>query len=165
MLCLAVDAMLMCPFRKKGDGITAYAAFYHLNLGNNYYTVVPINAITSAGSDVSPINGAGTAFPTTGTGNSLYIKLGYLAPEHWAGRSRLGVFGTYQYSKLEALKDAVQVFETGINWFLSTNKVKLSCLYRNRPVYQGSAASGNSTGNAVVADRKGEVIAQLQFNF
>jgi hypothetical protein len=165
LFCYAVDAILMYPFSKKMDGITAYAAYYHLNLGNNYYTVSAINPVTGAGSGASSINGAGYAFPTTGTGNFFYTKLGYITPKNWFGNARLGAFGTYQHTKLEALQDAVQVYETGINWFINTNKVKLTALYRNRPIYKGNAAYSNIKSNAVVDERKGEFIAQFQFNF
>ena len=165
LFCYAADATLMYPFSKKADGITAYAAYYHLDLGNNYYTVSSINPVTTSGAGASSINGAGYAFPTTGTGNSFYAKLGYITPNNWFGSSRLGVFGTYQHTKLEALKDAVQVYETGINWFINTNKVKLTALYRNRPVYKGNAAYSNIKSDAVVDERKVEFITQLQFNF
>ena len=165
LFCYAIDATLMYPFSKKADGIAAYVAYYHLDLGNNYYTVSPINNITTAGVGLSPINGVGTAFPTTGTGNSWYAKIGYIAPKTWFGKSRLGLFGTYQYSKLEALKAPVQVQEAGVNWFVNSNKVKLAVLYRSRPIYQGNAAYAEISSNAVVNTRKGEMITQLQFNF
>jgi hypothetical protein len=165
LFCYAFDATIMLPFSKRADGITAYVAYYHLDLGNNYFTVSPINSITTAGAGISPINGAGNAFPTTGTGNSFYTKLGYIAPKNWFGSSRLGIFGTYQNSTLQALKEAVQVYEAGINWFVNTNKVKLTVLYRDRPIYRGAAAFENVASTAVVDQRKGEFITQLQFNF
>jgi hypothetical protein len=165
LFCYAVDAILMYPFTKKQDGITAYAAYYHFNLGNNYYTVSAINNITTAGTGASAINAAGTAFPTTGTGNAFYTKLGYITPNNWLGKLRVGLFGTYQHSKIEALKDAVQVYEAGVNCFINTNKIKLTTMYRSRPVYTGTAAYANVQSTAVVSERKGEWITQLQFNF
>jgi hypothetical protein len=165
LFAIAVDATIMYPFSKKLDGIAAYFAYYHIDLGSNYYTISPVVNITTAGQGVSSINGSGTGFPSTGTGNSFYSKLGYITPKDWFGTSRVGIFGTYQNSKLEALRDPLEVYEAGINWFIHSNKVKFSVLYRNRPIYKGNAAFGNVASKAVVDQRKDEIITQLQFNF
>lgn len=165
LFAIAADATLMYPFSKRLDGIAAYVAYYHIDLGPNYYTVSPVMNVTTAGPAVSAINGSGTGFPSTGTGNSVYAKLGYIAPKDWFGSSRIGIFTAYQNSKLEALKDPLEVYEAGVNWFLHTNKVKFSVLYRNRPIYKGNAAYGTVASTAIVDQRKDEIITQVQFNF
>jgi len=165
LFCYAADAIIAYPFSQKKDGVTAYVAWYYFDLGNNYFTLSPVNPVTAAGAGTSSINGAGYAFPTVGTGKSFYTKFGYITPNDWFGSCRLGVFGTYQHSDLEAIKDAVQVYEAGINLFINSNKVKLTTMYRNRPLYTGNAAYSNKISTAIVAERKGEFITQLQFNF
>ncbi|WP_298144445.1 hypothetical protein [Flavobacterium sp.] len=165
LFAIAVDATVMYPFSTKLDGVAAYFAYYHIDLGANYYTVSPVLNITTAGQGASSINGSGTGFPSTGTGDSFYTKLGYITPKDWFGTSRIGVFGTYQYTKLDALLDPLEVYEAGVNWFIKSNKIKFSVLYRNRPIYTGNAAFANQASTAVVDQRKDEIITQLQFNF
>jgi hypothetical protein len=161
----AIDATLLYPFSKNLDGIAIYAGYFHTDLGPNYYSLTNIVNVTTATANASSINGSGNAYPAAGTGNTFYVQAGYIAPKQLVKGSRLGIFTTYQHSKFEALKDAVQVYEAGLNWFINGNKVRLTVMYRNRPVYKGNAAFGNQASEAVVDMRKSEVITQLQFNF
>jgi hypothetical protein len=161
----AIDATLLYPFSKNLDGMAVYIGYFHTDLGPNYYSLTNIVNVTTATANASSINGSGNAYPAAGTGNTFYVQAGYIAPKQLLKGSRLGVFTTYQHSKLEALKDAVQVYEGGLNWFINGNKVRLTVMYRDRPVYKGDAAFGNQASEAVVDRRKSEVITQLQFNF
>lgn len=165
LFAFAADATVMYPFSTRLDGLAAYFAYYNVDLGPNYYTVSPVVPVTTAAAGVSSINGSGTGFPSTGTGETFYSKLGYIAPRDWFGTSRVGVFATYQNSRFEALRGRLEVYEAGMNWFIRTNKVKMSVLYRSRPVYKGNAAYDNVPSTAVTESRKGEIITQLQFNF
>lgn len=161
----AIDGILMYPFSKNLDGIAVYMGYFHTDLGPNYYSLTNVLNATSSAANTSAINGSGNAYPAVGTGNTFYVQTGYIAPKKLLNESRLGIFSTYQYSRFEAFKDPVQVYEGGLNWFINANKVKLSTLYRNRPVYKGNAAYSNVASEAVVDERKGEIITQLQFNF
>ncbi|GAB3220853.1 hypothetical protein [Spirosoma arcticum] len=161
----AVDAIVMYPFSNRLDGITLYAGYYSVDLGPNYYTVSNVNNIATATQGASLVNGAGNAYPATGTGQTFYTQAGYILPNTLFPTTRLGVFTTYQHSKLDALKDPVTIYEGGFNWFINANQVKFTMMYRNRPVFKGSTAFADQSPNAVVDVRKGEVIAQFQVNF
>lgn len=161
----AIDGILLYPFSSNLDGIALYTGYFRTDLGSNYYTVTNVFNNVIANNEASAINSAGNAYPATGTSTTIYTQLGYIAPKTLLKNSRLGVFGTYQNSNFEALKDNLVIYEAGINWFLSTNKFKITLAYRNRPVYTGNAAYEDIASQAVVASRRGEIITQFQFNF
>jgi len=163
----AVDAFLNYRFNAKQEGITAYLGYFNLNFGPNYFTVRGNNNIASGSTaGVSAINGIGNAMPATGTGQTGYGQLGYLAPLGFLHSThRFGLFTTYQYSQFKALKDPTIVYEGGANWFLAGNNLKLTGQYRNRPIYRGLATASSETNTAVVDSRRGEWILQLQMTF
>jgi hypothetical protein len=165
IVAFAVDAIVMYPFSHQLDGVTVYAGYFHTGMGPNYYTLSNVLNTTRASAEASVINGSGNAYPGTGTGNTYYVQGGYITPKNLLYTTRIGVFATYQYSRFEALKDAVQVYEGGLNCYLSSSRFKLTAMYRNRPVYTGTAAFADQPSEAVLTARKGEVIAQFQLNF
>lgn len=166
VFCYAIDAFLAYRFTKKQDGINIYTGYYHTGMGNNYYNVSATNQTVTVGSSASPINGPGGSMPSSGTGHTFYVLAGYLAPVGFINaNNRFGVFGTYQNSKFEALKDPVQVYEAGINWLVSGNGLKITAQYRNRPVYKGLAAFGKTESTATVDNRKSEMLLQMQISF
>jgi hypothetical protein len=163
----ALDLFLDYRLSPKLDGIVAYAGFFMIDLGKNYYTIAGNQNIGAANPNRLPgISGAGNGLPATGTGNSFYSQLGYLAPKGFISEAnRFGIFATYQYSDFEALAEAVQIYETGLNWFIAGNGLKCTLQYRNRPEFEGEAAFGEVASTARVARRKSEMILQVQMSF
>jgi hypothetical protein len=58
------------------------------------------------------------------------------------------------------LKDAMYVFDVGVNWLIYGNNSKITLNYQNRPYF-----APNATGDLVRNSRLGEVVVQYQVSF
>ncbi|MGB0978632.1 MAG: hypothetical protein ACPGVV_04510 [Croceimicrobium sp.] len=131
----AADVFLDLPL-KNGGALTAYAAAYFNDFGPN--NVRNIGILNPA--DGSSINTGlrGNAFPTLGTGTSIYTQIGYMIPKK---RDDL-IFQPYAaliYNDFEGVQDskgtklAVSVFDLGLNMYIAGHHSKLTLNYRSRP--------------------------------
>ncbi len=167
ILCLAADVFFSYKLSPKNAGITIYSGYFYTDMGPNFYTVSSTNQISSYSyNSKSNINGSGLASPASGTGKSFYFVTGYRLPNGFPfNNGQLGLFATWQHSQFEALKTPVNIYETGVNWFVSGHGLKLTLQYRNRPVFGGVAGYANLESTATEQSRKGELIFQAQVNF
>lgn len=148
----AVDAFLDMPL-KNGGAVTAYAAAYFNDFGPN--NVRSIGILNPA--DGSTINTGlrGNAFPTLGTGTSIYTQVGYMLPKKrddliWQPYAAL-IFNDFEgVQDSNGDKVAVTVFDLGLNMYLAGHHSKLTINYRSRPDFT----------NADDVTRKSEVTLQ-----
>ncbi|MDR0803322.1 hypothetical protein [Fluviicola sp.] len=163
LLLLGVDLFADFPLGKKGAAFNAYLAYNNFDFGKNYLrmnnAMNPANGVNSA---LASLNGPGVDFPMIGTGNIVFLQVGYkfrddLLPDN----GTLLPYFQMQYSQFQALKDAAVMCEGGINWLIhGTHGGKLSLGLQNRPVF-----ANNTNGEAVNTTRKNMLVLQYQISF
>jgi len=129
ILAVAVDVFADQPL---GDGFafTGYAGLFRYDFGPDHLRSIGIMNI-GAGGDT--MNGPGNAYPSIGTGDTLYLQAGLLIPAN--RRLEIQPYGTLQASWFEALDDVNVVGEAGANWLLQGHRSKVTTHFRSRPVF------------------------------
>ena len=161
MTAFAADLFYDAPVNKdRGDAITFYASFHHLDMGRAYIkntgVMNPANGVSNSAAN---FNGAGNAFPMIGTGNIYYAQAGYLLPKKlFKGNEKLQIVGAAQYAAFERLTNPMLMYEVGANLYFHKNN-KLSFIYQNRPIYTTQA-----NGDVTNTDRKGMFVLQYQIS-
>ena len=168
---LALDVLYDAPINKeKGTALSVYASYSNYNFGYNFIKVTGPDNPTSGPSKavtLSPTSSAfdktnyGNAFPYLGTGNIGYFQAGYKFKNRLLGdQGTLQPFFDLQYSQYDRLKDAMYVFDIGVNWLIYGNNSKVTFNYQSRPYF-----SANSNGDLVQTSRLGEFVIQYQVAF
>ncbi len=153
---LATDIYYDAPIGNKGQALSLYGSITHSDFGKNYIrNNGPMNP-ANGNNDSSILNGAGTAFPTYGTGTVVYFQGGYKFKDNLIGKTTLMPYVAVQYADYDRLNDAMIYYDAGINWLLSGSTSKFTIAYQNRPVY-------NTLGNSI--ERKSAILAQYQVFF
>ena len=161
MKVLGFDVFYDSPISKKGDAITAYAAFNNNNYGKNY--IQSVNTPNPAIGDNTLINGSGAGFLGVGTGNIYYAQLGYLfaKSENADRKGRFQPYAAIQIADLEALNTPMTMYELGVNYYTTgTFGPKFSLNYQNRAIYDKTL-----TGQYKQSDRLAMVVLQCQVSF
>lgn len=152
----AVDMFLDMPVGNDGAAVSSYLVAAHTGMGNDYLrssgVMNPANGITGA----TIISGAGNAMPSLGTGTVLFGQLGYLLPTSVLGTSagRIMPYIMYSHSQFVRLKEAVQFFDLGVQYFFNGHQSKVALDYQNRPVFD--------TTSLLVAEHKSQVVLMFQ---
>lgn len=157
---LAVDTFVDMPFGKDAGALTAYAGFFHYEMGKNFLRNVGIlNPSTAVSPDLpSSANGPGNAVPLIGTGNTWFGQVGYLLPP-WFGRAgRLQPYAQVRVSRFQALGGTVVEPEGGVNWLFLNHNAKLTIDYKSRPVFAAATAGALPTEQ----ERRSELTMQAQ---
>lgn len=163
-LLLGFDVFLDLPFG-EGDNKSAwtlYSVLYKYDFGPNYIRNVGIMPTAAGGTS---LNGAGAAYPTLGTGIIFRLETGYLFSKsifNYGGR--LQPFATFNYLGLDRLEDKGIMWEVGANYLIEGHHAKYSAMWRQRPVYRTTAASGNWLLDPD-GGSKGELIFQAMVYF
>ncbi len=182
-----VDAFMDLPFGgERNRAITAYAAWWHYDFGPNYVRNIGImnpasgDRTLSSGGTAAPLgyNGPGNAFPTIGTGDWLYLEVGYLLGKRTAApKVRVQPFANVLYGSLQRLADPVIVPAFGANLFLAGHHAKVTLEVRSTPLFdaQRNASGVVQTSRAlapnldvpilVETSRRAELIIQTQIYF
>ena len=164
MLLLGTDVFMELPLSEKRNAITTYIAFTNYQMGKNYIRVVgAMNPIPSGQpNNTGTLNGNGIGAPLVGTGNTLFAQFGYKFRDNLLpNNGSLQPYASIQYSKYDALKDAMKAYEVGINWLINgSHNSKITLGYQSRPIY-----TKNTTGDWVNSSRKGMAILQYQVSF
>ena len=161
MKLLGFDVFYDSPISKRGDAITAYAAFNNNNYGKNY--IQSVNTPNPAIGDNTLINGSGAGFLGVGTGNIYYAQFGYLfaKSENADRKGRFQPYAATQIADLEALNTPMTMYELGVNYYTTgTLGPKFSLNYQNRAIYDKTL-----TGQYKQSDRLGMVVLQCQVSF
>ena len=175
MLLLSLESYFDAPLNKeKGTALNLFGGFYSMNYGKNYIRMNglmnPVGAFGATNSN-GTLNGAGNAYPMFGTGNHVYVQAAYLMKKDLLGdKGTLQPFVSMDFAKYQAMSDAMQVFDMGVNWIISGHKSKISLDYQLRPIYRSTASNGqmlDSNGNPsnTLSNRAGSVIVQYQISF
>ncbi len=136
----AADFFIDLPINTESHtAFTAYTGFYRTYFGPDYIRNVGANSpATGSVAGQSSFNGSGNAFPMMGTGQTVFVQLGYLLGSNLLGskHGQLQPNLSVQFSDFEALADPMTVVDLGINWFFSGHNNKLSLNYQSRPIYE-----------------------------
>jgi hypothetical protein len=162
---LAVDVFYDTPLNKeKGTAVSVYASFSDYNYGNNFIKVTgannPANGSSSGPSAFQKAN-YGNAFPYLGTGKVYYLQSAYKFRKGLLGdQGTLQPFANLQYANYDRLKDAMYVFDLGLNWLIYGNNSKITLDYQNRPYF-----APNANGDLVQNSRLSQLVIQYQVAF
>lgn len=167
-LCIiGVDLIWEKKLVHSDDMLHIYAAWMYSNYGSNYVrNFAPMNPSDPGSGYYNTSSnfrsGKGFAFPMNGTGNTLYMQVGYKFK-----KDLLNSYGTImpyimlQYSKFDAIGKGFLVYDVGINWLWIGHKVKTSINYQNRPFL----SQNSPTEDIHVELRKSLFVMQWQFAF
>lgn len=152
----SADVFYEHPLNKaQGNAVTVYAAYSITDFGKNYVRNLGVMNPANGVNAKAAFNGAGNAFPMMGTGSTLFAQAGYLFGKNLLGKmGTLQPYADVQYSRFDLLKDAMAMYEAGLNWLIDGQRAKMSVGYQSRPVYGGS--------DYRVTGRRGMSVAQLQ---
>jgi hypothetical protein len=158
-LLFAGDIFLDLPLGDNADkgALTAYGGFWHYDLGPDHIRMV---GIMNPGTGGTTLNGPGHAYPMFASGENIYGQLGYLLPFEFLGGHQLQPYTAVHAGLLEALDEPSVVFDVGLNYYVTGHRAKFTLNYKNRPIFVNNAA-----GEAVVDDRRGELVLQAQLFF
>jgi hypothetical protein len=157
----SADVFYDAPLNKeKRNAITAYVAYQNSDYGKNYLrSIGAMNPGTETNMN-GTINGTGSAYPTIGTGNTIYAQLAYLFKHDLLkDQGTLQPYAAVQFSQFQALDQPSTTVDVGLNWLIDGHRSKMSLNYQNRPVFDM-----NSNGDMKVASRKSMVVLQYQIS-
>lgn len=161
----AVDVFYDAPLHKeKGTALSLYSCFSSYNYGSNFIKVTgadnPANGSSKNTTSFEKSN-YGSAFPYLGTGNVGYLQAAYKFRNKLLGdQGTLQPFADLQYSRYDRLKDAMYVFDVGMNWLIYGHNSKITLNYQNRPYFAPDA-----NGDLVQHSRLGQWVIQYQVAF
>jgi len=125
------------PIANNKYALSAYAGYFDTDYGKNYIrnnsTMAPANGTYNSNS----FSGGGNAYPMFGTGQSIYAQVGLRLPKALLGdQGTLMPYASFRHSNYDRLKDAVDIYDAGINWLINKHQSKLSLNYQLRPVFK-----------------------------
>lgn len=140
--------------KEEGTALSLYTGYFDYNFGKGYlrYNGImnPANAVTTQ----YPNGSQGNAFPMFGTGTALYAQAGYLMKRDLLGEGNgtLMPYVSIMAANWDRLKDGMNVFDAGVNWFIRGHTSKLTLDYQNRPYYiqEGDELVSKGQKNQVV---------------
>jgi hypothetical protein len=149
---LGIDIFWDKPLNKeKLTALTFYSAYSYTDFGPEYIRFL---GVMNPANGNTPYTSFGSAFPITGTGNTIYFQSAYLMKKDLLGKmGTLQPFYSTQISSYKGLNRAMTMMEGGINWLIDGHKSKLSGMVQNRPVF---SPGGNFSG------RKNMWVTQFQ---
>jgi len=150
--------------KEKGTAFSLYSCFSSYNYGTNFIKVTgadnPANGSSKTATSFERSN-YGSAFPYLGTGNVGYLQTAYKFRNRLLGdQGTLQPFVDLQYARYDRLKDAMYVFDIGVNWLIYGNNSKITLNYQNRPYF-----APNASGDLVQNSRLGQWVIQYQVAF
>ncbi len=160
---LGVDAFYDAPLNaEKGTAISAYVAYSSSYFGPNYLRMNnAMNPANGVAAGQGSLNGAGNNFPMLGTGNTIFVQVGYkFKKDLLPNTGTLSPYASVQHSNYKVLDDAMNVYEVGLNYLIhDTNGTKITLGLQNRPIF--------NTVNGVSSEttRKNQIVMQWQLAF
>ncbi len=122
---------------KNNQSLTFYGAYFDHDIGPNYLRFIGINGIATGVDASAGLNGPGTAFAASGSGQILLAQLGYYREfsNDEDGQRGIQPFVQYQYSDLDALDEPAHFFELGIHYLMRENNSRLTLGLQNWSVF------------------------------
>lgn len=137
MMLWSVAGFLDMPVKNNKYALSAYAGYFSTNYGTNYIRNNGIMNMANGNNDPMSFNGAGTAYPMFGTGQSIYTQVGFRLPNDLLGElGTLMPYASWRCSDYDRLQDPVNIFDAGINWLINKHQSKISLNYQLRPIYR-----------------------------
>jgi hypothetical protein len=160
MKIFAADVFFDAPVNAdKSDALTIYASYTSSDFGVNFTRNLGVmNPATGTIAGQASFNGAGNAFPMTGTGSTILFQGGYMPKKDLLGK--FGALMPYiqtQYSRFDRLADPMLMYEAGLNWLINGHASKMTLNYQSRPIFAADAS-----GRIDKTDRKGMWVLQYQ---
>ena len=158
MTLYGADVFGELPLSERKNTLTVYAAYSYYDMGKNFIRNLGVMNPANGVQPGTSVAGGGNALPLIGTGQTIYVQLGYkfkdnLLPEN----GTLQVYANSQQSNFQYLNSTMGMYEAGVNWLIhGTHGAKLTLGVQNRPVYL------NQTGSARETGRKNMVVMQYQ---
>lgn len=116
---------------EKGNVITLYTGYFNTTFGKDYLRNVGVmNPATGVDISNASFNGAGNAFPLTGSGSTVYLQLGYLISENLP----IQPYFNFTYNDFERLNSSTTVYEAGFNYLIDGHNIKLTLGTQFRPI-------------------------------
>lgn len=133
----AFDVFYDAPLR-NGDAFTAYFTYVDLMQGPNYIRNIGLNnPATGLDSATGSFSGRGNAFPMMGSGETLFLQLGYFFSHGFMGegQGQLQPSLSIQHTRFKFLSDPVIAYDAGLNFFLRGHNSKFTLNYQSRPIF------------------------------
>ncbi|MFM7813716.1 MAG: hypothetical protein ACKO66_04295 [Flavobacteriales bacterium] len=147
--------------------ISIYAVGTHYDFGTNYIRNLGImNTTDSVSLSLASFNGTGVAYPMIGSGNSIYVQLGYLGkPLAKDGSAmRLMPYIACQYSMYQKLNDPMVMVDGGVSLYVDEARSKLTLSVQNRPVFKAST-DDSGTPQVKQDQRLNAIMLQYQVSY
>ena len=136
MTLFSADIFLDYPLSSKKDAITAYAAYYNYNFGENYVRNVGImnmaDGFTSGSNGAVNRSGFGNSYPTIGTGEAIHAQVGYLLPKK-SDKLRIQPYGNITLQNWYGIRNSDGSMKGWIanenvccNWLLEGHHAKIT---------------------------------------
>lgn len=156
----AADAFMELPLSTlRGDALNVYLGAYRYGFGPGYLRNLGANnPANGLDPELATFNGTGNAFPMMGTGNTVFLQIGYLLGRNVLGEGgpRLQPHFSMQYAQYERLDEPTRVYDLGLNVLFRKHASKLSLNAQSWPVY------GNNSGLWEVQQRRAMLVMQYQ---
>lgn len=153
MFLWSVAAYADMPISNNKFALSAYAGYFSTDYGYNYIRNNGIMNPANGTSNPAVFSGGGNSYPMFGTGKSIYAQIGFRLPNDLLKKNgTLQPYVSYRWSDYTRLKDAVNVFDAGVNWLINRHNAKLSLNYQLRPVFiqqtSGDIIRSSNAGSA-----------------
>lgn len=168
MKLFSADVYYDAPLDANGTrAISIYAVGTHYDFGPNYIRNIGVmNTADSVTTALGSFNGAGVAYPMIGSGNSVYVQIGYLgkALSKDGSSMRFMPYIGCQYSAYHKLNDPMLMMDAGLSLYIEEARSKLTLALQNRPVFKSST---DANGNTLIRQdqRLNAIILQYQVSY
>lgn len=153
---IAADVFWEHPLPRK-KAVTAYASYIRHQFGPDFMRYMGANNPATASLATDWVNGRGNNAPVIGTGELLYLQLGYLQPVN--NTQHIQAYGSLELARFDALHDPVILYNTGVSYLLNSHRSKITLGYQNRPLFR-------QTEHLIKAEkRKAMLVMQYQLLF
>ncbi|CAG4990126.1 hypothetical protein DYBT9275_00457 [Dyadobacter sp. CECT 9275] len=149
--------------KEKGTAVSGYLGYFYTDYGKGYLRYNgSMNPATGTTLPITSVGGThGNTYPMFGTGSVVYAQAGYKLKDGLLGNQGTFMpFVSVQHADYDRLKDAMNLYNLGLNWLIKGHNGKLTLNYENRPVYK----AGVATNELVKNGRKGALILQYQIS-
>jgi hypothetical protein len=145
MTLYGIDVFTEIPLSKKKNTISFYGAWSDYQLGRNFIRNLGVMNPANGNQGTTSFAGGGNALPLIGTGQTVYIQLGYKFKDQlFKENGTLQLYANTQLSKYDKLAETMNMYEAGINWLIhGTHGAKLTLGWQNRPIYNAVGVGSN----------------------
>lgn len=130
-----LDVFGEMPLSSQGSMLHYYFNLAHTDFGPNYLRNLGVMNPTNGVSYHPSLNGTGVSYPVYGTGNTVYMQIGYLDKNKSCFASVFMPYGTVQISSYKGLHNVLKVWHIGVNILPHDQPSKFSIDLSQWPVF------------------------------